>query len=587
MGRFSDQFVETIRESSDLVAVVSQYVTLKKSGQNHTGLCPFHTEKTPSFSVSSPKQIFHCFGCGEGGNVFTFLSKMERVSFPEAVERLAHAAGILLPLPDREAPPRSEQDQKVDQIYRLNEEAAIFYHEALLTHADADGARAYLKERGLTLKTLQSRCIGFASGQREGLWRRCHGKYPQDVLAESGLFLNSSGAGGGLADRFCKRVLFPIRSKTGKVAGFGGRVMDGTSPKYLNTPETAVFKKGKHLFGIDQVRGNAPLVIVEGYFDQVIAQQAEIPNVIGTLGTALTEDHLHLIRRMSEKVVLIFDPDAAGVKAARRAAPLFMEKGVEAKVVTLPAGEDPDLFIRRHGQASFHEKLQGGESLIDFSIRTLGLEAKSMEDKKKVIAEVFSLLARSEHQIEQGYYLKKLAEELDLSEADVRAEFTGRIRHKKTASPEGGAIPSEVKRLPPAEEMLAVLLLQGPLDPARLNGRIEISDFTHSEIRTMLSHFWSENSKTWRRPDDLTALQSEGLFYRLSLVDMGCENAQKVAEDVMIRLRGDRLQREGIRIQKALIQADRDGDLASVKRFQGELFDLMKEKESNQLTMSR
>ncbi|MDC4202867.1 MAG: DNA primase [Candidatus Manganitrophus sp.] len=352
--RVSDQLVETIRDRSDLVSVVSEYLTLKKAGQNFTGLCPFHTEKTPSFSVNPSKQFFHCFGCGVGGDVFQFVMKVEGVAFPEALRRLAGKAGVALPEagPDeRESPARRE----AAQIYELNEAAAAYFHRNLIERPEGAFCRDYLKGRGITAETIKAFSVGFALPRRDDLLKQLGKQFSRSLLEKAGLTSRREGAQGedGLFDRFRNRVLFPIRNLQGRVVGFGGRVLDDTQPKYLNTPETPVFTKGKHLFALDRAKGagiNA-LIIVEGYFDVIAAHQAGIPNAVGTMGTALTQDHLRLIRRISEKVLLIFDPDEAGARAALRTAPLLIEEGISAKVISLPSGEDPDLFIRKEGES--------------------------------------------------------------------------------------------------------------------------------------------------------------------------------------------------------------------------------------------
>ncbi|HEY5599590.1 MAG TPA: DNA primase, partial [Candidatus Manganitrophaceae bacterium] len=320
--RISDQLIETIRDRNDLVSLVSEYFALKKSGQNYTGLCPFHSEKTPSFVVSPVKQIFHCFGCGVGGNVFQFLMKIEGFSFPEALERLAEKGGVPLPA---SSPRRGEGPavREADQIYQLNEAVAAYLHKNLLEKPEAARATAYLKERGIDAETINAFSIGFALPRRDDLLKRFGKTFPVSLLEKAGLVSKKSGEGSSSGeadyfDRFRNRVIFPIRTLQGKVVGFGGRVLDDALPKYLNTPETAVYTKGKHLFALDQAKkkGARSLIIVEGYFDAIMAHQAGVHNVVATLGTSLTEDHLQLIRRIAEKVTLIFDPDDAGVRAA-------------------------------------------------------------------------------------------------------------------------------------------------------------------------------------------------------------------------------------------------------------------------------
>lgn len=605
--RFSDQLIETVRDRNDLVTVVSEYLSLKKSGQNYTGLCPFHNEKTPSFIVSPSKQIFHCFGCGVGGNVFQFLIKIEGLSFPDALRRLAEKSGVPLPAfekVDRESPAQRE----IDEIYRLNAEAADHFHKNLLTRPEAAPALAYLKGRGITAETMALFSIGFALPKRDDFLKAFGKKFPLPLMEKAGLISRKEGAPASQGaeasfDRFRNRILFPIRTPQGKVVGFGGRVLDDSLPKYLNTPETPVFTKGKHLFALDRAKakGIHSLIIVEGYFDAIAAHQAGVPNVVATLGTALTQDHLQLISRVAEKVVLIFDPDEAGVRAALRAAPLFIEKGMSAEVVSLPLGEDPDLFIRKHGKERFLQKMTEGKTLIDFSISkwAQSSSSKSINDKIKVIGNIFPLLNKLKSTVEQSHYLKALSDELGVKEEDLRAEFA---RQAKTARPEGAekngkifperaASMRNVSRLPQDEEILLALLLQSRLDPSVLNGRLDPEDFTEPEIKKIISRFWDPQRSQWSPgggnadPDSgMSEEESNGLFRRLIVSDGVYDDLNQTIEDCIISLQAKRLRREASEVQRKLKLAEKGGDLAVVHSLRKRFFDL--KKELSRLTLS-
>ena len=585
--------IETIRDRNDLVSLVSEYLALKKSGQNYTGLCPFHSEKTPSFVVSPVKQIFHCFGCDVGGNVFQFLMKIEGFSFPEALERLAEKGGVPLPA---SSPRRGEGPavREADQIYQLNEAVAAYLHKNLLEKPEAARATAYLKERGIDAETINAFSIGFALPRRDDLLKRFGKTFPVSLLEKAGLVSKKSGEGpsSGEADyfdRFRNRVIFPIRTLQGKVVGFGGRVLDDALPKYLNTPETAVYTKGKHLFALDQAKkkGARSLIIVEGYFDAIMAHQAGVHNVVATLGTSLTEDHLQLIRRIAEKVTLIFDPDDAGVRAALRTAPLFIEKEIAAEVVSLPSGEDPDLFLRKNGKGPFLKRVSEGKTLIDFAISKF-IEAsplKSIDDKIKVIKETFPLLEKLKNKIEQSHYLKMLSEELGIEEESLRAEFSKEATKKK-----GAPFPKNLTKAPSApkpdlpqdEENIATFLLQGQLDPSALTNRIDLEDFTDPRIKRVLSHFWDDQTG-WRRPSGrLDAVEeteeTRALVTRLSVREIwrDIEDVGQTAADSISRLRAKRVQRKSGEIQKRLKLAEKGGDLSLVKSLQQEILVLKK-----------
>jgi len=603
--RFSDQILETVRDRSDLIAVVSEYLSLKKAGQNYIGLCPFHQEKTPSFTVSPGKQIFHCFGCGVGGNIFQFLMKIEGVPFPEALQRLAEKAGVSLPAKG-DTRPENPAKKEAEEIYRLNEAAAVYFHDNLLNKPEGEKALAYLKGRGITVETMKVFSIGFALPGYDHLLKVFRGKFSARLLEKSGLVSGKSGSASsstgrrGLFDRFRNRILFPIQTLQGKVAGFGGRVLDDSLPKYLNTPETSVFIKRKHLFGIHKAkaRGIRSLIVVEGYLDAIQAHQAGIPNVAATLGTAITPDHLHLIRRVAEKVVLNFDPDAAGIRAALRAAPLFIEKGIPASVVSLPPGEDPDLFIQKHGKEAFLKKVEEAATLIDFSISSLagGSSLKTIEDKKKITKEIFPLIRGLKSHIEQSHYLKRLSEELGIQEDALRRDFAkrsdvaGGIGFRKRRQDVSPSEAFSVREKPPplAEKMITHLLLRGGLDPSALDGKLLTEDFTDDGIREILSFYWDADQLCWLVPGDMNINRmnerARTLYSGLLIEEMQYDDIKRTGEDCISALLSKRLQCERDEIQKRLKLAEKGGDIAVVHSLQKKSLDL--KKELSHLTLS-
>lgn len=583
--KVSDQLVESIRDRSDLVSIVSEYLTLKKAGQNFTGLCPFHAEKTPSFSVNPSKQFFHCFGCGVGGDVFQFVMKIEGITFPETLQRLAAKAGVTLPesrAGEREN--RAARDE-AEQIYQLNEAAAGYFHRNLMEKSEGAAAREYLKGRGITVETMKAFFIGFALPRRDELLKQIGCQYPRPLLEKAGLLSKKEGVRGEEAvfDRFRNRILFPIRDLQGNIIGFGGRVLDDSQPKYLNTPETPVFKKGKHFFALDRAKkaGARSLIIVEGYFDVIAAHQAGITNVVATMGTALTPEHLRLIRRWTENIILIFDPDEAGIRAAIRTAPLFIEEGMSAQVVSLPPGEDPDLFVRRAGKAGFLKKLEEGKPIIDFVIsrRVETFSFKSVDDKIKVVDEIFPLIERLKNKVEQSHYLKRLSEALQLEEQDLRAEFSSRIRKNKGTVSTKPSIPSVESKLPDDEETIASLLLQNQIDPPALLGHLDLEDFTDARIRGILSYFWNAKEGCWSSSGRLNEVEEPllALFSRLSVRENRFENVLQTARDCILSLRAKRLRRESRELESQIKLAEKGGDLSRVKSLQQHFFRLRKE----------
>lgn len=578
--RVSDQLVETIRDRSDLVSVVSEYLTLKKAGQNFTGLCPFHTEKTPSFSVNPSKQFFHCFGCGVGGDVFQFVMKAEGVAFPEALRRLAGKAGVALPEagPDeRESPARRE----AAQIYELNEAAAAYFHRTLIERPEGAFCRDYLKGRGITAETIEAFSVGFALPRRDDLLKQFSKQYSRSLLEKAGLIARREGEHGEeiLFDRFRNRVLFPIRNLQGRVVGFGGRVLDDAQPKYLNTPETPVFTKGKHLFALDRAKGAGihSLIVVEGYFDVIAAHQAGIPNVVGTMGTALTSDHLRLIRRISEKIVLIFDPDEAGARAALRTAPLLIEEGISAKVISLPSGEDPDLFIRKEGKAGFLKKLEEGKTPIDFAIfkMTEASSLKSVDDKIKVIDEIFPLIEKLRNEVEQSHYLKRLSDVLQIREQSLRADFSSRLKKSKGKVSHNQSTPKAESKLPHGEETIGSLFLQNQIDPSAL-ANLELEDFTDPQIREILSHFWDSGERCWSKPHEIDEMDETllALIRRLSIRENHFEDLQQTVKGCIISLQKKRLERESLELESKIKYADESGNAPLIESLQRRVFDV-------------
>ncbi len=573
----SDHLIETIRERSDLVAIVSEHLSLKKTGQNFTGLCPFHEEKTSSFVVNPVKQFFHCFGCGEGGDVFHFIGKMSGISFPEAIRALADRGGI--PLPEEDGPLGGVSRTESEEIFAVNEAAAAYFHHNLLDRPEGKPALAYLNTRGLTLDTIRDFSIGFALPAWDDLVKALAKQFSIALLEKAGLVSKKTGASvsaqGKAAgyDRFRNRVLFPIRTRQGKVAGFGGRVLDDGMPKYLNTSETAVFTKGKILFGLDRskVFGADPLIIVEGYLDVISAAQAGISNVVATLGTALTEAHLRLIRRLTEKVILVFDGDEAGVRAALRTAPLLIDQEIAAQIVTLPPGKDPDLLIREMGKPAFLAELEKGKPIVDFAI-TQSLKKSSLkqvEDKMRVMRQIAPLIDRLRSQIEKSHYLKVLSDTLLLREEDVRTEFirltqTEKKIPSKTQAP---AVIEKQERIPDEEEKILMLLIQGYLEPEVLNDYFSLDDFTHPLLNAVIAHYWDAEGNKWcnrtkgMSPKDQA---SHSLISRLSVSEVDAELVKQIEEDCMNVLHRKKFDRERNAIEYQLKQVAGDSEVKKV-----------------------
>ncbi len=417
---YPEPFIREVREANDITEVISNYVSLKKSGSNYKGLCPFHSEKTPSFMVSPSKQIFHCFGCGEGGDVFRFLMQYENRAFPDAVRALAQRCGKPLPTVER-SPREAAQHRERERIFEMNTMAADFF---VKTRATSEKANAYLRGRGVSETVLSTFSIGYAPDSWDSLYPRLRKEgFRESEMERAGLVLRRK-QGSGWYDRFRHRIMFPIADTYDRIVGFGGRVLDDTLPKYLNSPETPVFDKGTTLYGLhaagQSIRKLDYAVLVEGYMDVVTAHQYGIRNIVATLGTSLTAGHIRRLRRYSRNLALFFDADTAGAKAAARCFDLCVPAGMKIKVVTLPPGEDPDSFIRAAGKEGFAKRMAQAEPLMDFMIAQVRCQElpRGLEGKVAAAERLSPLLAAIPNPVEQELYLQKVAAMLEI-EAQV------------------------------------------------------------------------------------------------------------------------------------------------------------------------
>lgn len=366
--RYSDDIIEEVRSKNDIVDVVSQYVKLTRKGSSYFGLCPFHNEKTPSFSVTPGKQMYYCFGCGAGGNVFNFIMEYENFTFGEALKYLADRAGVELPRIEYSREVREKAKEK-SELLEINKQAAQYYYYQLRTEKGAVGYQ-YLSGRGLTEETMRSFGLGYSDKFSDGLYRYLKSKgYKDDGLRESGLF--NVDERHGMYDKFWNRVIFPIMDVNNRVIGFGGRVMGDGKPKYLNSPETKIFDKSRNLYGLNVARKTRKnyIILCEGYMDVISMHQAGFTNAVASLGTALTSGHASLLKRYTQEVLLLYDSDEAGVRAALRGIPILREAGVNSRVVDLKPYKDPDEFIKNMGAEAFEDRLNRASDSFMFRVR--------------------------------------------------------------------------------------------------------------------------------------------------------------------------------------------------------------------------
>jgi DNA primase len=417
---FPQDFIETVREQVDLVEVASEYLHLTRRGKDYVALCPFHQEKTPSFTVSREKQIFHCFGCGTGGNVFHFLMAMENLTFPEAVRQLAERAGLPVPVAGEGGEKKARLESR---ILEMNALARDFYGRILRERPEGAPAREYLAKRGLTGETALLFGLGYAPDAWDSLTSHLRGQgYTLDEILAAGLAV--AGERGRPFDRFRRRVIFPIHTVGGKIAGFGGRILGEGEPKYLNSPETPVFNKREVLYGLDRARQAIKelgfAVIMEGYMDVLTAHQAGITNAVGSLGTSLTFEQGRLLRRYTTEAVIAYDADAAGVAATLRGLDMLQELGYRVKVVTIPEGKDPDEYIRNRGRREWDALVEKAPPLVEYR---LDQACRSTGDKQKILAQVLPSVAKMASPLEQEEAVKLIAARLNVSWEAVKSEL--------------------------------------------------------------------------------------------------------------------------------------------------------------------
>lgn len=421
MVRYSEELIEEIRSSNDIVDVISKYVTLKRSGRNFFGLCPFHKEKSPSFAVSPDKQIFHCFGCGAGGNVIHFISKIEGLDFKDTLELLANRVNIELPTLDN-----LEDDKTArlkSKVYEINKIAAEFYHENLYKPTSKQ-AQEYIKKRKLDNRTLKAFLIGYAGNFNElYLLLKQKGYTEEEMLASS---LVKRTENGGYMDSFRKRLMFPIQDVRERVIAFGGRVLDDSKPKYINSPENIVYSKGRNLFGLNVAKKHdtRKIIIVEGYMDAISLYQRGITNVVASLGTAMTEAQGRLLRRYSEQVILGYDADGAGQAAILRGMEILQNLGCDIRVLQIEGAKDPDEYVLKYGPERFQKCVDNAISLVEFKVKVLlkELNIENTNDKIKFLNEIAKILAKVTNQMEREIYVDKIAKEYKISKEAIYAE---------------------------------------------------------------------------------------------------------------------------------------------------------------------
>jgi DNA primase len=414
---------DRVKQQADIVRVVGEYVRLKKNGQNFTGLCPFHSEKTPSFAVHPVKQIYHCFGCGAGGDVFKFVMEMEKCDFMEAVRTVADKCGIALPKSRESSPEERREHQQRTGLIELHREAAAFFARQLEGTPEGKAARGYLADRGLDAEAIARFGLGYAPSGGDALLRHLKTKYPEKLVELAGLA--SRDPSGRPHDRFRRRIIFPIANESGKVVAFGGRALGDDLPKYLNSPETPIYIKSSVLYHLDRakepIRQADGAILVEGYMDTIAVARSGISNVVASCGTSLTEAQVKLLSRFTRRVIVNYDPDAAGQAATERSLSILLEHNCDVRVLGLPGGKDPDTFIRTEGAAAYRKLLDGAPAYLDYLIgRARQLGVASAEQKLRAMNFLMPFVQRIPNALLRSEWASRIAQQLRVEEPVLR-----------------------------------------------------------------------------------------------------------------------------------------------------------------------
>jgi len=510
-----EEKISEIRNAADIVEIISEAVVLKKTGRNFVGLCPFHAEKTPSFSVNPEKRIFYCFGCATGGSVFTFLMKHQGMTFPEAVKAVAQRCGI--ELPRREMTPVERRRASEREILLVVNRKAMAFYSGILKHPAAGRkARAYLEKRGFAAAIVDRFALGYAPEGWDALIRHLGaGRERLQLLEKAGLVIPRK-TGSGCYDRFRDRIIFPIRNAARQVIAFGGRVLDDGLPKYLNSPETPIYTKGRSLYGIDLAREHCrkseTVFVVEGYFDLLALHQHGIQNAVATLGTALTPEHVRVLRGCigeNGTVVLVYDSDAAGIKAAQRSIGVFEQGYAEARICVLPPGHDPDSFIFEFGAAAFQKAAAEARGIMPFLMEAaVTRHGLSVDGKVQIVSELSAAIAAIQDPMARSLYIKDLAERIGVDESAILERVRGRLGGKAAG---GAAAPPQAagaaRRPDRFEVQVAMMMLQYPRILPEIRRRQLLDHFENQALRRVgdMALRWENDPDGFNREIDRTA----------------------------------------------------------------------------------
>lgn len=582
MSLIPEEIIAQVIDRTDIVETVSSYFPLRKAGANFKAVCPFHHEKTPSFIVNPTKQIFHCFGCGVGGNVVTFVMKQDHLEFPEAIRLLAKKANVEVPSQDKES---AKQTNLRQAIFNVNDWAANYFHDVLVsqTSSDAKKARTYLKERSVDLKTVKDFRLGFAPNKWDGLISYLRkNNFTFSLMEKAGLIISKERSE-GYYDRFRNRIIFPIFDTREKARAFGARTMDPSDgAKYINSPETPVYTKGHHLYGFHlakkAIAQSDSIIIVEGYMDCLIPYQVGIFNIVASLGTALTVEQVRLIRRYTKNVTMLFDADTAGEMAMMRSLDTLIEEGMNVSCVNLEKGEDPDSFVRKFGEEAFRNKVNEAKTLFEYKLDILKQQhdARSVEGRAKISAQMLSTINKYNNEVIRFGYVKQLAYELSISEEALMTELkkvtttSSYTSSRKVQAQTSNTNFDQQHRV--VERNILKLLLEEESYIAITKEEINVVDFQDQKVRNVISRIydWFEEGKEINVGSLISSFEDQSMQQMIAQLTANEEvvigDKDKIHRDCINRMKSDRLKMLRQKIRQEIKEAENLGDMDKLNK---------------------
>ncbi len=548
-------FAEKVKQQADIVRIIGEYVRLKKTGQNFTGLCPFHQEKTPSFAVHPVRQIYHCFGCGAGGDVFKFVMELDKCAFPEAIRTVAEKCGIAIPKPREHSPEERMENQQRGALVEMHRETAVFFARQLHEAAEGKVAAAYLEDRGLNREAMERFGLGWAPSSGDALLRRLKSKYSEKLLETSGLF--SRDQGGRLYDRFRRRVMFPIANEGGKVIAFGGRAMGEDMPKYMNSPETPIYLKSSVLYHFDRakesLRHSDFAILVEGYMDAIAVALAGFANVVASCGTSLAEPQIRLLSRATRRVVVNYDPDTAGQAATERSIGLLLEKEFDVRVLALPGAADPDKFLREQGADAYKKLLVQAPAYLDYLIgRARRMDLATASGKVAAMNYLMPYVKLLPDRLLRSEWATRIASELRVDEPVLREALRrAAVERRAEVQPKVELLAPAVK---PVERQLMRMLMEGEGFREKLASEIMASGLHRGLESEKILELLISKAGEQADPAALAAElgKKDGQLLFEVLFEAPSEATWETAENCLNVLRGRRDEQELAELQKKI-----------------------------------